>query len=51
VLRPCSPDCESTENLTQKVVSVRATGADAVDFYHYGLAPFAALERIPVALA
>jgi hypothetical protein len=50
VLRPCLPDTESTIQLTAKVAAVVAAGADAVDFYHYGLAPLNDLRRIPVAL-
>jgi hypothetical protein len=50
VLRPCLPDTESAAHLTAKVAAVVAAGADAVDFYHYGLAPLNDLRRIPVAL-
>jgi hypothetical protein len=50
VLRPCLPDTESAAHLTAKVAAVVAAGADAVDFYHYGLAPLNNLRRIPVAL-
>jgi len=50
VLRPCLPDTQSTAHLTAKVASVVEAGADAVDFYHYGLAPMNDLRRIPVAL-
>ena len=50
VLRPCLPDTESATHLTTKVAAVVAGGADAVDFYHYGLAPLKDLRRIPVAL-
>ena len=50
VLRPCLPDTESAAQLTAKVAAVIAAGADAVDFYHYGLAPMNDLRRIPVAL-
>jgi len=50
VLRPFLPDTESAEHFTAKVAAVVAAGADAVDFYHYGLAPMNDLQRIPVAL-
>ena len=50
VLRPFLPDTESAEHLTTKVAAVVAVGADAVDFYHYGLSPMNDLRRIPVAL-
>jgi hypothetical protein len=50
VLRPCLPDTESAAHLTAKVAAVVAAGADAVDFYHYGLAPLNDLRRIPIAL-
>lgn len=50
VLRPCLPDTESAAHLAAKVAAVVAAGADAVDFYHYGLVPLNDLRRIPVAL-
>ncbi|RJL30353.1 hypothetical protein [Bailinhaonella thermotolerans] len=50
VLRPGAPDTDSAEHLGAKVAAARAAGADAVDFYHYGLVPYAVLERIPEAL-
>ena len=50
VLRPCLPDTESATHLVAKVAVVVAAGADAVDFYHYGLASLNDLRRIPVAL-
>jgi hypothetical protein len=50
VLRPCLPDTESAAHLAAKVAAVIAAGADAVDFYHYGLAPLNDLRRIPIAL-
>jgi hypothetical protein len=50
ILRPFLPDTESAEHLTAKVAGVVAAGADAVDFYHYGLASMNDLRRIPVAL-
>jgi hypothetical protein len=50
VLRPFLPDTESAAHLTAKVAAVVAAGADAVDFYHYGLATLNDLRRIPLAL-
>ncbi|MET9913734.1 hypothetical protein ABZZ74_44520 [Streptomyces sp. NPDC006476] len=50
VLRPGAPDTGSAAALAEKTAAARAAGADAVDFYHYGLVPFPVLERIPAAL-
>ncbi|MFE7838140.1 hypothetical protein ACFU53_19420 [Streptomyces sp. NPDC057474] len=51
VLRPGVPDTESAERLAAKTAAATGPGgADAVDFYHYGLVPFPVLDRIPVAL-
>lgn len=51
VLRPGLPDTDSAEHLAAKVRAVRASGADAVDFYAYGLMPYPILDRIPDALS
>ncbi|GAA0845374.1 hypothetical protein ACFQVD_23160 [Streptosporangium amethystogenes subsp. fukuiense] len=51
VLRPGLPDTDSAERLAAKVRAVRASGADAVDFYAYGLMPYPILDRIPGALS
>ncbi|MFI6508391.1 hypothetical protein ACIBCT_12355 [Streptosporangium sp. NPDC050855] len=51
VLRPGLPDTDSAERLAAKVRAVRAAGADAVDFYAYGLMPYPILDRIPGALS
>ncbi|WP_369036168.1 hypothetical protein [Streptomyces adonidis] len=52
VLRPGAPDTTSAEHLAAKTVAATGPGgADAVDFYHYGLVPFPVLDRVPVALA
>lgn len=51
VLRPGLPDTDSADRLAAKVRAVRASGADAVDFYAYGLLPFPILDRIPRALS
>jgi hypothetical protein len=49
-LRPMLPDCDSTENLAAKLSLARELGLERVDFYHYGLAPLRALDRIRGAL-
>ena len=49
-LRPVLPDCDSAENLAAKLRAARDAGVDRVDFYHYGLAPLSALDRIREAL-
>jgi hypothetical protein len=49
-LRPMLPDCDSTENLSAKLGLARELGLERVDFYHYGLAPLRALDRIREAL-
>ncbi len=50
-MRPVPPDCDSAENLAAKLRAARAAGVDRVDFYHYGMAPLSALDRIREALA
>ncbi|WP_055479983.1 hypothetical protein [Sphaerimonospora mesophila] len=50
-LRPMSPDCDSAENLARKLGVARELHVDRVDFYHYGLSPLAALDRINEARA
>lgn len=50
-LRPMLPDCDSAENLAEKLRLARTLGLERVDLYHYGLAPLAALDRIQDALA
>ncbi|MGW0844069.1 hypothetical protein ACWD26_28820 [Streptomyces sp. NPDC002787] len=51
VLRPGVPDTDSADHLAAKTAAATGPGgADAVDFYHYGLAPFPVLDRIPAAL-
>jgi hypothetical protein len=51
VLRPMPPDSDSAENLREKVDLARELGLARVDFYHYGLMPLAALDRIRAALS
>mgnify|MGYP002336267279 CR=1 FL=1 len=50
-LRPMLPDCDSAENLAEKLRLARSLGLERVDLYHYGLAPLAALDRVREALA
>ena len=50
MLRPAPPDCDSAENLREKVVLARERGLGRVDFYHYGLMRLDALDRIRAAL-
>jgi hypothetical protein len=45
-LRPMLPDCDSTENLAEKLRLARDLGLERVDFYHYGFAPLSTLDRI-----
>lgn len=51
VLRPVRPDCTTAGNLRSKVATCRARGVRACGFYHYGMAPLVALDRVRVALA
>ncbi|MFD0480672.1 hypothetical protein ACFQ0B_80515 [Nonomuraea thailandensis] len=51
VLRPGYPDSDSADQLTAKVRGARTAGAQAIDFYAYGLASNLALDRIPHALS
>jgi hypothetical protein len=50
VLRPGHPDSDSTDRLVAKTRAAKAAGAQAVDFYAYGLVPHPVLERITSAL-
>ena len=50
-LRPVLPDSDSSENLAAKLRAASEAGVDRVDFYHYGLAPLSALDRVREALA
>ena len=50
VLRPMPPDCDSADNLREKVELARELGLARVDFYHYGLMPLGALDRIRAAV-
>ncbi|MEV4001257.1 hypothetical protein [Actinomadura sp. NPDC049753] len=46
VLRPGHPDTTSAEHLSAKAAAARASGADTVDYYAYGLSPLPVLDRI-----
>ncbi len=50
VLRPMPPDCDSPENLRQKVRLAEELGLARVDFYHYGFMRLDALDWIREAL-
>jgi hypothetical protein len=50
VLRPGPPDCESAENLREKVRLASEAGLARTDFYHYGLMRLDALDRIRAAV-
>lgn len=45
-LRPGRPDCASGANLAQKLAVLADSGVSGVDFYHYGLSPRQALDRV-----
>jgi hypothetical protein len=51
VLRPSRPDCTDAANLAAKLVACRERGVRAAGFYHYGLAPMSAVDRVGAALA
>jgi hypothetical protein len=51
VLRPMPPDSDTAENLREKVDLARELALSRVDFYHYGLMPLAALDRIRAAVS
>jgi hypothetical protein len=50
VLRPTTPDCDSPDNLREKVELGRELGLRRVDFYHYGFMRLDALDWIREAL-
>jgi hypothetical protein len=50
VLRPTTPDCDSPDNLREKVELARGVGLRRVDFYHYGFMRLDALDWIREAL-
>ena len=49
-LRPTAPDSTTVENLRSKVELAIQMGVSRLDFYHYGLMRFDALDRIRMAL-
>lgn len=51
LLRPSLPDTADAASLVRHVAAARAGGADAVDFYHYGLCTFSDLDRITEAVS
>ena len=51
VLRHGGPDFRSAADLAEKVRAATACGADAVDFYHYGLMPLRGLDAAAAAIA
>ena len=51
VLRPARPDCTDAANLAEKLAVCRQRGVRAAGFYHYGLAPASAIDRVGTALA
>jgi len=46
MLRPMSPDCRSSDNLTAKVDLARERGLERIDFYHYGFCRLRSLDWI-----
>jgi hypothetical protein len=50
-LRPGLPDCGSPENLAAKLDTLDGLGVTERDFYHYGLLPMSAIDRIRSVLA
>jgi len=50
VLRHGAPDLVDATNLREKIHAARANGADAVDFYHYGLMPLSGLDAAAAAI-
>lgn len=50
-LRPSVPDSPSVDNLKQKVRLAEEAGLARIDFYHYGLVPLAALDRMREAVS
>lgn len=50
-LRPTFPDCESTENLTDKLRRLQKPGVTAFDFYAYDFMRLEELDRVRDALA
>lgn len=51
IVRPMPPDCDSVENLREKVRLVRELGIARLSFYHYGFMRLDALDLIREAIA
>ncbi|RQP09571.1 MAG: hypothetical protein EAS51_11350 [Microbacteriaceae bacterium] len=51
LLRPMWPDSGSVEDLSRKVAICRALGVGRLGFYHYGMMPLDALDRVRASLA
>jgi hypothetical protein len=49
-LRPSWPDCADDDNLAAKLAAVRELGVVGAHFYHYGLLPDTAIERVATVL-
>jgi hypothetical protein len=49
-LRPSWPDCADDDNLAAKLAAARDLGAVGAHFYHYGLLPDSAIERVATVL-
>lgn len=49
-MRPMDPDCDSPENLAEKLALCRELGLVRADFYHYGFMRLSALDLIRAAL-
>ena len=50
ILRPMAPDCDSAENLAQKLAVAGDAGALEIGFYHYGFIRLESLDLIRSAL-
>ena len=50
VMRPSRPDCTDAANLAAKLAACRQRGVRAAGFYHYGMAPMSAIDRVGAAL-
>jgi len=51
ILRPGRPDCESADELREKVATATEAGSSEVNFYNYGLYRLGALDLIGSAIA
>jgi hypothetical protein len=46
-----APDCDSAENLAQKLAAAREAGAMEAGFYHYGFMRLESLDLVRSALS